>query len=97
MWTRMREDPAPVLPLGNAVVTVDRRAPRRFGVDTASLELLPRGRVNLRFKGPQGSATVAMSRTRFWQLTAVFHEQSTAAQNRAIDAESSRRKRRRRS
>ena len=70
-----------VLPLGNATVVLQAGEKiRRFRVNSAILATLPnRRRVRLSFEGPRGSVAIEIPKAVFWQLTAVFHEQSTSA------------------
>jgi hypothetical protein len=81
--TNMPIDPNdPVLPLGKSSVIVEIAGEtQRFRVYTATLSRLGRRRIGLRFDGPQGSVTIELSLVTFWQITAIFHEQSIARQD----------------
>lgn len=68
-----------VLPLGNATVTLENVATRRFRVDTATLTPQGRRRVRLTLTGPAGSVIINLPRAVFWQLTSIFHERAAAA------------------
>jgi hypothetical protein len=74
----------PVLPLGDSTVVLrSGDETLRFRVNSASLTALTgRRRVRVSFDGPRGSVTIEISKTRFWQLTAVFHDRSISTDSK---------------
>ena len=72
--------------LRNTMIAVEHRGVAiRFRVDSATVHMLDPSRrpIHVRFKGPQGSATIELPRTVAWMLVSELYERTIVPRPRS--------------